>query len=126
MAMSMSPDHPPKLEQLAERIQLGSRREYEFLRSVFAALGGKWAVLVLLVLATGELRHAALRRSLDKVLPYEKISQRILTHRLREFEELGLLLRTTTGDVPPKVSYRLTEKGYALADNVQKIIDLLS
>lgn len=121
----MQTDQAPKLDDLAERIQHGSRGEYEFLRSVFAALGGKWAVLVLLVLATGELRHAALRRSLDKVLPYEKISQRILTHRLREFEELGLLLRTTTSDVPQKVSYQLTPKGYALADHVQNIIDLL-
>lgn len=114
------------LSRLAARISDGQRNQYEFLRDLFGMLGDKWAVLVLLVLETGEMRHAELRRSLDRTLEFERISQRILTMRLRAFEDAGIVEREVTADVPPKVSYRLTERGRALAKHAWQIIDLFS
>lgn len=122
--MTARTDQAAALSRLAARISDGRRNRYEFLRELFAMLGDKWAVLVLLVLETGDLRHAELRRALDKTLEFERISQRILTMRLRSFEEAGILERDVTHDVPPKVTYRLTGRGRALASHAWQIIEL--
>lgn len=124
--MTVPTDQSIALLRLAARISDGQRNHYEFLRDLFGMLGDKWAVLVLLVLETGELRHAELRRSLDRTLEFEQISQRILTMRLRAFEEAGILEREVTPDVPPKVTYRLTDRGRALAGHAWQIIELFS
>lgn len=124
--MTISDDQSIALSCLAARISERHRNHYEFMRDLFGMLGDKWAILVLLVLDTGELRHAELRRALDKTLEFERISQRILTMRLRSFEEAGILERAVTPDTPPKVTYSLTDKGHALAKHALQIIELFS
>ena len=42
------------------------------------------------------------------------ISDRLLSRRLRELEESGLVARSVQEGNPPRVSYSLTEKGHAL------------
>jgi DNA-binding HxlR family transcriptional regulator len=46
---------------------------------------------------------------------------KILSARLRELEQLGLLTRTAFPEVPPRVEYRLTRQGRTL----RPIIDSL-
>jgi len=74
-------------------------------------IGGKWkGVIVYKLLQTDEpLRFNGLKRMLGD------ITQRMLTKQLRELEDAGLISRTVYAQVPPRVEYRLTEAGLALA-----------
>lgn len=68
----------------------------------------KWTVLVLRELLSGTKRFGELKRALGHV------SQKVLTARLREMEESGLVSRTVYAEVPPRVEYALTELGRSL------------
>ncbi|MDP3803053.1 helix-turn-helix domain-containing protein [Brevundimonas sp.] len=73
-------------------------------------IGGKWkGMIVYQLLDAGPLRFNALRREVGD------ITQRMLTKQLRELEDDGLVSRTVYAEVPPRVEYRLTPGGAALA-----------
>lgn len=80
---------------------------------VFAAsrvLGKRWSILIIQVLLRPEasigLRFNELHRELSWVSP------KILTQRLRELQESGILSRTVdASNIPPAVWYTLTDKG---------------
>lgn len=80
-------------------------------REVFALLGDRWTTLILLVLNIGAWRHADLRRVLGRLAAEGRISQRVLTLKLRALERDGFVARHATADVPPMVSYALTPLG---------------
>jgi DNA-binding HxlR family transcriptional regulator len=86
-------------------------------------LGDSWSSLILFVLACGRVRHSALRRVVNAISHHRPISQRMLTLKLRAFERLSLLERRVSADVPPKVDYTLTEKGYELAVQARGLIN---
>ena len=69
---------------------------------------GKWTLLIIRDLAEGRSRFCELERSLAGISP------RTLSLRLRALEEEKIVERTTYPEVPPRVEYRLTEKGRAL------------
>lgn len=71
-------------------------------------LGCKWKVLIIRELLTGTKRFGELKRSVTG------ITQKVLTSKLREMEELGLLEREVYPQIPPKVEYTLTDIGYSL------------
>ena len=71
-------------------------------------ISGKWTLLVIRDLASGNQRFCELERSLDGISP------RTLSLRLRALEECGIVERHTYPEVPPRVEYALTEKGHAL------------
>ena len=50
------------------------------------------------------------------------ISQRVLTLKLRALERDGLVARSVSADVPPRVSYRLTALGEGLVGEAQRLI----
>jgi DNA-binding HxlR family transcriptional regulator len=68
----------------------------------------KWTILVLRDLSEGRSRFCELERSLAGISP------RTLSLRLRALEEEGIVQRRTFSEVPPRVEYQLTDKGYAL------------
>jgi len=69
-------------------------------------IGGTWKMPILWRLS----KKAVLRYGdLKKYLPH--ISHKMLTTQLRELETHGFVTRTVYPVVPPKVEYRLTEKG---------------
>lgn len=68
-------------------------------------VSGKWTLLLLRDLATGPCRFTQLERSL------EGISPRTLSQRLKALEDEGILEREVYPEAPPRVEYRLTEKG---------------
>jgi DNA-binding HxlR family transcriptional regulator len=92
-------------------------------RNVMGALGDRWTTLILLVLTTGPCRHAALRKVLSELSSEGKISQRVLTLKLRALERDGFVERSVSTDVPPRVSYALTPLGGALVLQARQVID---
>lgn len=84
-------------------------------RLILDHLADKWAVLIVVRLASGTLRFAELRRAIDG------ISQKMLTVTLRDLERDGLVLRKLYASVPPKVEYSLTPLGGSLVDKVNEL-----
>ncbi len=82
---------------------------------ILARVGDKWSVRVVMSLAGGALRFNALRRAIPG------ISQRMLTRTLRGLERDGLVRRTVTPSVPPRVDYALTALGTSLCDPVARL-----
>jgi DNA-binding HxlR family transcriptional regulator len=76
--------------------------------SLLARIGDKWTVLVVSTLANGSKRFNELRREIPSV------SQRMLTLTLRNLERDGLVSRTVTPSIPPRVDYELTDLGRSL------------
>ena len=76
--------------------------------SILARVGDKWSVFVIMMLDGGPLRFNELKRMVGG------ISQRMLTLTLRGLERDGLVTRTVTPTIPPRVDYELTELGHSL------------
>ena len=116
-----SPGSKAALAQLGVMVRSmaadGVRRE-DPMREVFARIGDKWSTLLLLLLRTGDYRHAVLRRLVSAVGSEGRISQRMLTLRLRALERDGLIARRTISTQPPGVEYGLTELGSGLMQQV--------
>lgn len=70
-------------------------------------IGRKWVSLILRDLAKGVQRFGELQHSLT-------ISPRVLSSRLQELEDEGLVQREVFAEVPPRVEYTLTDKGSLL------------
>ncbi|MEN9891502.1 MAG: hypothetical protein RLY78_1797 [Pseudomonadota bacterium] len=96
---------------LADMARHGNGRE-DPVRTVPAALGDRWSSLIMHLLSAGMLRHAEIKRLVGRVSAEGEISQRVLTLKLRLMERDGLVARRVTGDVPPRVEYRLTQAGH--------------
>ena len=76
--------------------------------TLLSRIGDKWTVLVVETLGAGPRRFNELRREIPSV------SQRMLTLTLRNLERDGLVSRTVTPSIPPRVDYELTELGQSL------------
>ncbi|MDB5460532.1 MAG: HxlR family transcriptional regulator [Caulobacteraceae bacterium] len=75
---------------------------------VLARVGDKWSVLIVMLLGGGPRRFNEIKRMVDG------ISQRMLTLTLKGLERDGMVTRTVTPTVPPRVDYELTPLGRAL------------
>jgi len=71
-------------------------------------LGRRWTTLVLHVLLHGPARFGELATTLQVV------SERMLSERLKELEDAGVVERRVLSGPPVGVEYRLTRKGEAL------------
>ena len=76
--------------------------------TLLSRIGDKWTVLVVATLGDGPRRFNELRREIPSV------SQRMLTLTLRNLERDGIVSRTVTPSIPPRVDYELTALGHSL------------
>lgn len=79
-------------------------------------IGDKWSLLVVQTLADGSMRFNELRRAIPSV------SQRMLTLTLRNLERDGLVSRTVTPTIPPRVDYELTHLGHSLQKPITELV----
>ena len=82
------------------------------INEVLQRIGDKWSLLIVSTLADGSKRFNELRREIPS------ISQRMLTLTLRGLERDGLVSRTVTPSIPPRVDYELTALGHSLRQPV--------
>jgi DNA-binding HxlR family transcriptional regulator len=75
---------------------------------ILSRIGDKWSVMIVMLLGPGPKRFNEIRRAING------ISQRMLTLTLRGLERDGLVTRTVTPTIPPRVDYELTELGQSL------------
>lgn len=72
-------------------------------------VGGKWKMHILFWLWRRKvMRYNEMKRVL------KSITHKMLSNQLKELESDGLILRKEYPQVPPKVEYRLTDKGESL------------
>jgi DNA-binding HxlR family transcriptional regulator len=82
---------------------------------VLARVGDKWTVLVVNLMGSGPKRFSEIKREVGG------ISQRMLTLTLRALERDGLVTRTVTASIPPRVDYALTDLGRSLLAPVRAL-----
>lgn len=71
-------------------------------------IGRRWSGAILYALTDGPLRFAELKHSVPGM------SDRLLSARLKELEQSGLVHRTVQDEPPVRVTYGLTRKGESL------------
>ena len=74
-------------------------------RVVLDHVTSRWGVLLLVALSDGTLRWGELRRRV------EGISEKMLAQTLRVLEADGFVRRQAQPTIPPRVDYRLTDRG---------------
>lgn len=95
-------DHPP---ELCTRFHRASE-----------LIGRRWTgAIIFLLLKMPSARFAALRDAIPD------ITDRMLTERLQELEQEGIVARTVIPSTPVRVEYALTKKGRALAEPIEAI-----
>jgi DNA-binding HxlR family transcriptional regulator len=73
-----------------------------------SVIGYRWAGRVVWHLMDGRKRHGELLALMPGISP------KTLTDRLRELQHAGFLTREQFAEIPPRVEYELTPRGYSL------------
>ena len=80
-------------------------------------IGGKWKPIVLYLISNGINRFGLLKRGIFE------ISKQMLTKQLRELEADGLITRKIYAEIPPRVEYFISEKGYSVFPIIDSMYD---
>ena len=80
-------------------------------------IGRRWTGAIIFVLLKSRCRFATLRDAIPE------ITDRMLSERLQELEQEGIVDRTVIPETPVRVEYALTRKGRALASAMDAIAD---
>ena len=80
-------------------------------------LGRRWTGAIVFVLLKARCRFATLRDAIPE------ITDRMLSERLQELEQEGVVERTVVPETPVRVEYALTKKGRALAVVVEAMTE---
>jgi DNA-binding HxlR family transcriptional regulator len=78
-------------------------------------IGRRWTGAIIYALFSGPKRFCEFNEAIPEV------SSRLLTERLKELEEVGLIKREVSTERPIQVIYSLTPKGQALQPILQNI-----
>ncbi|WP_425414765.1 winged helix-turn-helix transcriptional regulator [Peribacillus kribbensis] len=83
----------------------------------FELLGKRWTGLIIYVLLSGPKRFS----EINSIIP--DLSKRVLTERMKELEENGIVLRHVLPERPVRTEYLLTKKGTELGKILGPISD---
>ncbi len=81
-----------------------------------ALLGGAWTMNLVWQLSGGPRRFGELTKDIPGISP------KMLTARLRELEEKGVVDRTVASTSPPSVEYSLSNMGHELVPVIDSIV----
>jgi DNA-binding HxlR family transcriptional regulator len=86
------------------------------IRNVLDRIGDKWSLMIISILGeTDKLRFSEIQKIICD------ISHKMLAVTLKRLEEDGLIARKMFAVIPPKVEYKLTERGRSLLNHVQSL-----
>ena len=105
----------PSDRNTGDTFRVESAPQCTAVNDILARVGDKWSVRTVMALADGPRRFNELRRDIPA------ISQRMLTRTLRGLERDGLVDRTVTPSVPPRVDYALSALGASLCGPVARL-----
>ncbi|MBB2927228.1 MAG: helix-turn-helix domain-containing protein [Paraburkholderia tropica] len=83
-----------------------------------ALIGGLWTPELIWCLSNGPRRFSELRRD------NPTITAKVLTGRLRDLEERGVIRRSVLATSPPSVEYELTSLGQELLPAITSIVEV--
>ncbi|MBX2873115.1 MAG: helix-turn-helix transcriptional regulator [Saprospiraceae bacterium] len=78
---------------------------------------GRWTINVMWRIHNGANRYGLLKKEI------EGISEKMLTQRLRDLEEMGLVIRKDFRTVPPHVEYHLSSAGEAFVPVIMALCE---
>ena len=78
-------------------------------------IGNKWTALILRDLCAGPQRFGELEKSVGTINP------RTLSQRLDDLEQHAIIIKTSYAESPPRVEYKLTQKGIDLIPVLQQM-----
>jgi DNA-binding HxlR family transcriptional regulator len=94
---------------LAHHAEPGDLEMIHGTQEVLGLLAGRWSVDVLYLLASGTRRYSQIFYEVGE------ISKKTLTQTLRTLEAKGLVMRRVFPEVPLRVEYSLTTRGWSLS-----------
>lgn len=96
--------------KMNERIQpdLMAEEERLVVKKALEVVCGKWRLFILLNLGQKVRRYSEIRRLLPDV------SEKVLIQELKTLVQLGVLEKKSYNEVPPRVEYKLSERGLAV------------
>lgn len=98
--------HAVNLETRSDNVDIQEKCE---ILDIWDMLGRRWSLLILKNLSTeNSIRFSELKKSL------KGISNTVLSDRLSELQQEGLIIKKIYPEIPPKVEYRLTTKAKEL------------
>jgi DNA-binding HxlR family transcriptional regulator len=75
------------------------------IETTFRTIGKIWTVLIIREMLRGTTQFNRFLENIKSIIP------KVLTERLRELQEFGIVRRRIVSDYPIKVEYRLTDLG---------------
>lgn len=82
---------------------------FDRIANALSIISGKWTLKLLYIIGFHKvIRYGEIRR---QAAP---ITHKMLSTQLKELEKNGLIIRTEYPQVPPKVEYSLSDKGWGL------------
>jgi DNA-binding HxlR family transcriptional regulator len=75
------------------------------IETTFKIIGQRWTVLIIREILRGNTHFNRFMENIDGISP------KVLTERLRELEQLGIIRRRIVSEYPIKVEYSLTDLG---------------
>jgi len=91
-----------------DQTEPGDLAMIEGTRAVLGLLAGRWSVDLLYLLASGTRRYNQIFYEVGEV------SKKTLTQTLRALEHKGLVTRRVYAEVPVRVEYSLTSRGWSM------------
>ena len=87
----------------------------ELFHNAIEIIGKRWTGAIISVLFSGPKRFSEFTEAIPE------LSTRLLTERLKEMEDFGLIRREVSQERPIQVIYSLTEKGEALKPIMESV-----
>lgn len=90
-------------------------QDQQYLKTALQVISGKWRVLILTAIREQPVRFK------DISAHFPTLTDKVLIQELKSLAELGILSRTSYGEVPPRVEYKLTEKGQLILPLIDQL-----